>query len=104
MQKILINEKEYLISFNFGTIKNTCKELGSLPVPQLIKRLSESDLEVVGEILYQGIKYNHEDFDRKEIDGLSMLEMFQAFETVGELLSESMPQVDKKKVATKNKK
>ena len=57
MQKILINDKEYYIVLNFGTIKDTCKQF-NITVPEMIKRLSESDLEIVGEILYQGIKFN----------------------------------------------
>lgn len=101
MQKVIINGKEHGIVLNLGVIKYTCKEL-KITVPEMMKKLSETDLEVVSEVLYQGIKFNSKEFDRAEIDCLSFTEMFKAFEVVGELLQDSMPQADsKKKIAQK---
>ena len=98
MQKILINDKEYYIVLNFGTIKDTCKQF-NITVPEMIKRLSESVLVFVGEILYHGIKFNCENFDRIEINRLPLCDIFTVIEVLGELLQNSMPRVDKKKLA-----
>ena len=67
MKKILLNEKEYNMAFNFKVMKNICKELG-LTMPQVMNGVQAMDLEIIGEILYQGIKVRHEDFEREVID------------------------------------
>ncbi|MCI6458229.1 hypothetical protein [Clostridium perfringens] len=100
MKKILLNEKEYNMAFNFKVMKNICKELG-LTMPQVMNGVQAMDLEIIGEILYQGIKVRHEDFEREVIDELSIMELFSAFENLGQLLTESMPTDNKKKVAKK---
>ena len=99
MKKIILNEKEYNMAFNFKVMKNICKELG-LTMPQVMNGVQAMDLEIIGEILYQGIKVRHEDFEREVIDELSIMELFSAFENLGQLLTESMP-TDKKKVTKK---
>ena len=99
MKKIVLNEKEYNMAFNFKVMKNICKELG-LTMPQVMNGVQNMDLDVIGEILYQGIKVRHEDFEREVIDELSIMELFSAFENLGQLLPESMP-TDKKKVTKK---
>ncbi|SCH67823.1 Uncharacterised protein [uncultured Clostridium sp.] len=105
MQKIKINEKEYKISFNFGVIKNVTKDCGGITVPQMIERLSMGDLEVISSVLYHGIKFNHPKFDIKEVDTLSLGEVFKSFETIGTLMNDTMPQdKEPKKASTKKKK
>ena len=99
MKKIVLNEKEYKMAFNFKVMKNICKELG-LTMPQVMNGVQNMDLDVIGEILYQWIKVRHEDFEREVIDELSIMELFSAFESLGQLLTEAMP-TDKKKVTKK---
>ena len=103
MQKIKINGKEYSISFNFGVIKSVCKEC-NCTTPQMIQRLSEGDLEVISSVLTHGILFNHEDFDASEIDKLSLTEVFKSFNTIGELMNDSMPQDNRQKKPTTLKK
>lgn len=101
MKKVLLNKKEYNMAFNFKVMKNICKELG-LTMPQVMNGVQNMDLDIIGEILYQGIKVRHEDFEREIIDELSIMELFSVFESLGEILTESMPTNNKKK-ATKKK-
>lgn len=100
MKKVLLNKKEYNMAFNFKVMKNICKELG-LTMPQVMNGVQNMDLDIIGEILYQGIKVRHEDFEREVIDELSIMELFSAFESLGEILTESMPTNNKKKVTKK---
>lgn len=102
MQKIKINEKEYKISFNFGVIKSVCKEC-NCTTPQMIERLSRGDLEVISSVLTHGILFNHPNFDTKEVDTLSLGEVFKSFETIGALMNNNMPQDKEPKKTTKMK-
>ena len=100
MQKIKINDKEYNIVFNFGVIKEVCKECGC-NTPTLIQRLSEGDLEVIYSVLKHGILFNHKDFDAMDIDKLSLQDTFKTFEVIGKLLSDNMPKGDNEKKMVK---
>lgn len=91
MQKIKINDKEYNIVFNFGVIKEVCKEC-KCNAPVLIQKLSEGDLEVISSVLKYGILFNHKDFDVIEIEKLSLQDVFKTFEVIGKLLNDSMPE------------
>ena len=103
MQTIIINEKEYKISFNFGVIKGVCKEC-KCTTPDMIAKLSEGDLDIISSVLYHGIKPNHPDFEQKEVDALSLVELFASFNTIGELMNNSMPKADISKKTPKKKK
>lgn len=103
MQKILINGKEYNISFNFGVIKAVTKEC-NCTTPELIQKLSEGDLEVISSVLAHGISFNHPEFEKKEVDTISLQELFVSFNTIGKLMDSNMPKADTKKTATKKKK
>lgn len=103
MQKIKINEKEYKISFNFGVIKSVTKDCGGITVPQMIEKLSIGDLEIISSVLYHGIKFNHTEFDIKEVDTLSLEEVFKSFETIGTLINDDMPKDKEPKKTTKKK-
>lgn len=100
---IVLNGQEYKISFNFGVMKAVCKETG-LTMPQVINGIQNMDLEVIGAIVAQGILFNDKDFDKEIIEQLDLLEIFEAFQTIGELLTESMPKADAKKKAVAKKK
>lgn len=101
--KIVLNNKEYEISFNFGVMKAVCKET-SLTMPKVINGIQNMDLEVIGAIVAQGILFNDKDFDKEIIEQLDLLEIFEAFQAIGELLTESMPKADTKKKAVTKKK
>ena len=103
MQTIIINEKEYKISFNFGVIKNVTKDCGGITVPQMIEKLSIGDLETISSVLYHGIKFNHPEFDIKEVDTLSLGEVFKSFETIGTLMNDNMPNDKEPKKTVKKK-
>ena len=103
MQTIIINEKEYKISFNFGVIKNVTKDCGGITVPQMIEKLSIGDLETISSFLYHGIKFNHPEFDIKEVDTLSLGEVFKSFETIGTLMNDNMPKDKEPKKTVKKK-
>lgn len=103
MQKIIINGNEYKISFNFGVIKNVTKDCGGIAVPQMIEKLSIGDLEIISSVLYHGIRFNHADFDIKEIDTLSLDEVFKSFETIGTLMNNNMPKDKQPKKTVKKK-
>lgn len=103
MQTIKINEQEYKISFNFGVIKNVTKDCGGITVPQMIEKLSIGDLEIISSVLYHGIKFNHPEFDMKEVDTLSLGEVFNSFNTIGELMNDNMPKDKQPKKTTKRK-
>lgn len=102
MQKVIINGKEYNISFNFGVIKNIVKDC-EYTVPEMISKLSNGDLEVISSVLYNGIKFNHPDFEQSEIDTLSLSELFETFNVLGGLMNNNMPQNNNSK-KTVNKK
>ena len=103
MQTIKINEKEYKISFNFGVIKSVTKDCGGITVPQMIEKLSIGNLEIISSVLYHGIKFNHPDFNIKEVDTLSLGEVFKSFETIGILMNNNMPKDKEPKKITKKK-
>lgn len=103
MQKIQINGKEYNISFNFGVIKGVTKEC-NCTTPEMIAKLSEGDLDIISSVLYHGIKPNHPNFEQKEVDALSLVELFASFNTIGELMNNSMPKADTSKKTPKKKK
>lgn len=103
MQTIKINGKEYKISFNFGVIKSVTKDCGRITVPQMIEKLSVGDLEIISSVLYHGIRFNHPDFDIKEIDTLSLDEVFKSFETIGTLMNNNMPKDKQPKKTVKKK-
>lgn len=103
MQTIIINGNKYSISFNFGVIKDVTKDCGGITVPQMIEKLSIGDLEVISSVLYHGIKFNHPEFDIKEVNTLSLGEVFNSFSTIGELMNDNMPKGDKKTVTKKSK-
>ena len=54
--------------------------------------------------LYNEILFNDKKFDKEIIEQLDLLEIFEAFQTIGELLTESMPKADAKKKAITKKK
>lgn len=103
MQKIVLNNNEYNISFNFGVIREVCKQ-GSMTVPQMIEKLANGDLETIALVLYHGIKCNHDDFTMDIINQLSLGEVFASFDTVGKLMNDNMPTGDGKKKRTTKKK
>lgn len=103
MQTIKINGKEYKISFNFGVIKNVTKDCGGITVPQMIEKLSIGDLEIISSVLYHGIRFNNPNFDIKEIDTLSLDEVFKSFETIGTLINNNMPKDKQPKKTVKKK-
>ncbi len=102
MQKIIINRKEYNISFNFGVIRGVCKEC-KCTTPEIIAKLSEGDLDVISSVLYHGVKFNHPEFEQSEVDALNLAELFASFNTIGQLMNDNMPQ-DKQPQKTVKKK
>lgn len=102
MQKIKINKKEYNISFNFGVIKGVCREC-KCTTPEMIARLAEGDLDVISSVLYNGIKFNHEEFEQSEVDTLNLTELFTSFNVVDQLMNDNMPKVDASKKTSKKK-
>lgn len=100
---ILFGEKHDL-SFNFGVMKNVCKETG-LTMPKIIESIQQLDADVMFFVLLEGIRFNEPGFDEIILRQINLTEMFTAFSLVAELLVESMPQTDTtSKKATPKKK
>ena len=69
----------------------------------MIEKLSVGDLEIISSVLYHGIKFNHQEFDIKEVDTLSLGDVFKSFETIGTLMNNNMPKDKEPKKTTKKK-
>ncbi|WP_302782604.1 hypothetical protein [Clostridium saudiense] len=95
-----INEKEYCLRFNIGSLRRTAKRLG-LTTPQIFEKLTENDMDVVVELLYQCIINTHKDFDIEILDELSISEFNEVVVILAEVISEGMPEADKKTMKKK---
>lgn len=92
--KITINKNKYDISFNFGVLKNVCKEC-KCTVPKVLEKASLGDLEILGSIIKYGVLFNDADFNTDEIELMTVTETINSFVVVGALLNDSMPKGDK---------
>lgn len=96
---IKIQGKEYNFSFNFGVLKLMQKHKKKLKMQEIFEKISEQDLEIIGLLVYCGVKINHSELKISDIDEMSLTEFTEVFTVVGELISETMPEVteDEKK-------
>lgn len=101
MNRVILGGQEYEVVFNFKVLKTICKEL-KMTAPQVIAGIQNIDLDITGEMLFQGIRVKDEEFSREVIDNLGIIEFFNIFEKIGEILTETMPEEGKKK-STKKK-
>lgn len=96
--QITINKKEYEIVFNFGVLKEVCKEC-DCTTPQVLERISKGDLEIVDSVIKHGVLFNYTDFDITEVPKMSIAEVLDSFVVIGKLVNEGMPKgtTDEKK-------
>ncbi|MGU8501473.1 hypothetical protein ACV3OI_07860 [Clostridium perfringens] len=92
-KEVILNGESYDLSFNFGVMKNICKETG-LAMPVIIDAIQKLDAEVMYSVLLEGIRFNNPDFKEEILRGIGLTEMFTAFSTVAEILVDSMPKAD----------
>lgn len=95
-----INEKEYVLKFNIGVLRRVSKKL-KLTTPEIFDKLTENDMDVVLELLYECIVNTHKDFDFNILDELQIYEFNELVVILAEVISEGMPETQKK---TKKKK
>lgn len=91
---IKIDGNEYKFSFNFGTLKLIQKMNKELKIQDIFNLISEQDLEMLSHLTYCGVKVNHADFKMETIDNMSLFELTEIFEALGEMFNETLPKAD----------
>lgn len=94
--QITINQKQYEIVFNFGVLKEVCKDC-DCTTPQVLERISKGDLEIVDSVIKYGVLFNHTDFDITEVPKMSIAEVLDSFVVIGKLVNEGIPKGDNEK-------
>ena len=88
---IKIGDNIYKASFNFGVIKNMQNCIKGLKVDDIFKGVQEQNFEVIIELLYHSIKFNHKEFTRREIESLGIADVERIFTSIAELFEVSLP-------------
>lgn len=90
---IKIGDNIYKASFNFGVIKNMQNCIKGLKVDDIFKGVQEQNFEVIVELLYHSIKFNHKEFTRREVETLGIADVEGVFNSIAELFEISLPPV-----------
>ena len=98
---VVLNGKEYVMSFNFGVLKRLQKHTKGMEMSKMFEAIGKQDLEMFGLVAYYGIKVNHNDFTMDVIDELQMRDITNLFLAVGELINESMPSAEEEDIEEK---
>lgn len=93
--KVTLNGKEYNLSLNFGVIRRVQADNKGMTMEDIFHGLEKQDFNVISTLLYNGIKWNHKDFEIKEIDELGLGEIASVLEAIVEVVNKSMPAADK---------
>lgn len=89
---IKINNNIYNISLNFGVIMKIQQDIKGLKVDDIFTGIQNQRFDIINSLLYHGIKFNHKDFARKDIESLNLSELETAFNAIASLFEESLPQ------------
>lgn len=89
--EITLQGKEYNFSFNFLIIKNLQNAIKGLKVEDIFQRVVDQDFNVISELLYRGIKFNHPDFSRDIVDNLGFSDIETVFVAIADLFGATMP-------------
>ena len=92
--EIILNGETYNLSFNFLVIKTMQMAIKGLKVEDIFNGIANQDFNVISELLYRGIKFNHENFDRSVIDSLGFNDLENVFTSIASLFEATMPKGD----------
>ena len=92
--EIILNGETYNLSFNFLVIKTMQMAIKGLKVEDIFNGIANQDFNVISELLYRGIKFNHENFDRNVIDSLGFNDLENVFTSIASLFEATMPKGD----------
>lgn len=102
--EIILGGVEYDLSFNFSVIKSIQLAIKGLKVEDIFNGIAEQNFNIISELLYRGIKFNHKDFNREIIDELGFDDIENIFTSIAKLFEVTMPTTsDDNKVGTKKK-
>lgn len=93
---IKIGDNIYKASFNFGVIKSMQNSIKGLKVDDIFKGVQEQNFEVIVELLYHSIKFNHKEFTKREVENLGIADVENVFNSIAELFEVSLPPVKEK--------
>lgn len=100
--EIKIGDNIYKASFNFGVIKGIQNSIKGIKVDQIFKGVQEENFDIIIELLYHSIKFNHKDFTRRQIESLGMSDIENVFTGIAELFELSLPTVKENDEEEKN--
>lgn len=91
LTNIKIGENIYKASFNFGVIKGIQNSIKGIKVDDIFKGVQEQNFEVIIELVYHAIKFNHKEFTRKQVESLGIADVEGVFNSIAELFDISLP-------------
>lgn len=89
--EIILNGKEYKLSFNFLVIKSMQNAIKGLKVEDIFNGIANQDFNIINELLFRGIKFNHEKFERSVVDNLGFNDIENVFTSLASLFEATMP-------------
>lgn len=92
---VKIGEKEYEMSLNFGVLKMLQKEKKDLKIDDVFKGIQNQDYNLVSQLVCQGIKWNHKEFEMSQLNDLSLVEMLDVFRATEEVVELSLTVTNK---------
>ena len=92
--EITLNGEQYNLSFNFLVIKSMQLAIKGLKVEDIFNGIANQDFNIITELLYRGIKFNHKDFDREIVDSLGFNDIENVFTSIAALFEATMPKGD----------
>lgn len=88
---IKIGNTTYKLSFNFGVIKQMQNRIQGLKVEDIFKGVENQDYNIITDLLYLGIKFNHPNFDIKEVDSLGVDDIEEVFNAIARVFNIALP-------------
>lgn len=92
--EIILNGVEYNLSFNFLVIKSMQQSIKGLKVEDIFNGIANQDFNIITELLYRGIKFNHDKFDREIINNLGFEDIENVFTAIASLFEITMPKAE----------
>lgn len=89
---IKINNNIYNISLNFGVIMGIQQDIKGIKVDDIFTGIQNQRFDIINSLLYHGIKFNHKEFTRKDIEMLDLSDIEEVFTAMGDLFEKSLPQ------------
>lgn len=88
---IKIGEKEYSLSFNFGVILRMQAKRKGLKVDEIFAGVEKQDFNIISDLLFYGIKWNHPEFKIEQIEELGLGDFEEVFSAIGRVFEASIP-------------